>query len=131
MLLMVILSKLYPTADKKEGVSKYQKYENNINMCNTEYPVKIKDIPKLKIIKKNHNLNINVFALNKPDDTNSLYTIDTSTEHRQIDAQSPRNTIDLLYLEQDGNTHYCLIKVLNSFLSTPKHTHLQKLYEYI
>ena len=53
---------------------------------------------------------INVFALEKSNDINTLYpTYITNHKNRQIE-------IDFLYLEKDGNTHYCLIKDLNSSL---------------
>ena len=76
-------------------------------MNGIEYPVKIQDIPKFET--QNPQIAINVFALEKSDDLNTLYPL-YKTNHR--DRQ-----IDLLYLERDGDTHYCLIKDLNSLFS--------------
>ena len=101
-----LLAKLYPADDHKDRILKYKIYENKINMNGIEYPVKMKNIPT---IEKQNNLSINVFALNIPTDKSSLYPIYTSTTESET-------IIDLLYLEEEGNTHYCLIKNLDSFL---------------
>lgn len=66
-------------------------------------------IPKFE--KLNPTLSIFVFALENPKEITSLYPVYTSTNY------SPEKTvIDLLYLEKEGNTHYCLIKDLISLL---------------
>ena len=101
-----LLAKLYPVDDHKDRITKYKLHENKINMNGIEYPVKMKDIPT---IEKQNNISINVFALNIPTDKSSLYPIYTSTTESET-------IIDLLYLEEEGNTHYCLIKNLDSFL---------------
>lgn len=100
-----ILSKLYPASKNKQRVSKYEQYENNINMKGIEYPVRIKDILK---VEKQNDLCINVFALNNQNNKNSLYPVYISNLKSEI-------IIDLLYIEDNGNSHYCLIKDLDSF----------------
>lgn len=55
-----ILASLFPANKNKNRVTKYKEYENEINMKGIEYPVSIKDIPK---VEKQNNLSINVFAL--------------------------------------------------------------------
>ncbi|XP_071150628.1 uncharacterized protein [Mytilus edulis] len=63
-----ILASLFPANKDKQRVTKYKEYENEINMKGIEYPVSIKDIPK---VEKQNNLSINVFALE--DQTNKQY----------------------------------------------------------
>ena len=78
-------------------------------MNGIEYPVKIQYIPKFET--QNPNIAINVFALEKSNDINTLYPL-YKTNHRDRQIE-----IDLLYLERDDDTHYCLVKDLNSFIS--------------
>ena len=101
-----ILSKLFPTDKNKDRVTKYEEYENEINMRGINYPVKIKDIPK---VERQNNLSINVFALEDQTKKQTLYPI-------YISRIESKNIIDLLYIEDNENTHYCLIKDLNSFM---------------
>ena len=82
-------------------------------MINIEYPIKITDISKFE--KQNPRIAINVSALEKSDDPNTLYPLfRTNYKDRTYE-------IDLLYLEKDGNTHYCLIKDLGSLLGQKRH----------
>ena len=78
-------------------------------MNNIEYPVKTKDISKFET--QNSAISVNVFALEKSDDINTLYPLYT-TNHKNRQFE-----IDLLYLEKDGNTHYCLIKNLEGLFN--------------
>ena len=105
-----ILAKLYPTNNHKQRVSKYKPYEDKINMNGIDYPVKIKDIPKVE--KQNGNLSINVFALENQTNKQSLYPVYVSNMKEQLPEV---DIIDLLFIEDEGNSHYCLIKDLNSF----------------
>ncbi|CAG2243460.1 unnamed protein product [Mytilus edulis] len=101
-----ILASLFPANKDKQRVTKYKEYENEINMKGIEYPVSIKDIPK---VEKQNNLSINVFALEDQTNKQSLFPI-------YISNVESENVIDLLYIESNENTHYCLIKDLNSFM---------------
>ena len=104
--LWALLSKLYPANKDKQRVTKYKAYENKINMKGIEYPVSIKDIPK---VEKQNNLSINVFALEDQTNKQSLHSV-------YISKVESENVIDLLYIESNVNTHYCLIKDFNSFM---------------
>ena len=75
--------------------------------------LKLQDISKFE--KQNPQIAINVFALEKSDDPNTLYPL-YGTNYNDRDYE-----IDLLYLEKDGNTHYCLIKDLGSLLGQNRH----------
>ena len=101
-----ILAKLYSANRDKQRVSKYKPYEDKINMNGIDYPVKIKDIPKVE--KQNDNLSINVFALENQTNKQSLYPV-------YVSNVESGNIIDLLFIENNENTHYCLTKDLESF----------------
>ena len=105
-----ILAKIFPPQQSNHTtrVSNYTPYEYQLNMNNIEYPVKIKDISKFET--QNPKISINVFALEKSDNPKTLYPL-YRTNYNGRDYE-----IDLLYLEKDGNTHYCLIKDLGSLL---------------
>ena len=106
-----ILAKLFSPEKNNHTtrVSNYTPYENRLNMNSIEYPVKIKDTPKFET--QNSAISVNVFALEKSDDIKTLYPLYISNhKNRQFE-------IDLLYLEKDGNTHYCLIKNLESLFN--------------
>ena len=104
-LLWAILSKLFPAPDHKQRVTNYLSYEDKIKMRGIEYPVRIKDIPK---VEKQNNLSINVFALDDPKNKHSIFPVYISDLYSET-------VIDLLYIEENGNSHYCLIKNLDSF----------------
>ena len=80
-----ILSKLYPATDHKERVTKYQPYEHKIKMKNIDYPVRIKDIPK---VEKQNDLSINVFALENQSNKESLYPVYVSNEKSEWHSPS-------------------------------------------
>ncbi|XP_071124236.1 uncharacterized protein [Mytilus edulis] len=101
-----ILASLFPANKDKQRVTKYKEYKNKINMKGIEYPVSIKDIPK---VEKQNKLSINVFALEDQTNKQSLHPV-------YISNVESENVIDLLYIESNENTHYCLIKDLNSFM---------------
>ena len=101
-----ILAKFYPANDHKERVTKYAPYEHLLNMSDIDYPVRIKDISK---VEKQNNININVFALDNQKNKQSIYPVYVSNVQSE-------NIVDLLYIEENENTHYCLIKDLDSFL---------------
>ena len=109
------LAKIYPPQQSNHTtrVCNYTPYEDRLNMNNIEYPVKITDISKFE--KQNPQIAINVFALEKSDDPNTLYPLyRTNYNDRTYE-------IDLLYLEKDGNTHYFLIEDLESLLGQNRH----------
>ena len=101
-----ILAKFYPVNNHKERVTKYAPYEHLLNMSDIDYPVRIKDISK---VEKQNNININVFALDNQKDKQSIYPVYVSNVQSE-------NIVDLLYIEENENTHYCLIKDLDSFM---------------
>ena len=106
-----ILAKLHPAKDNCERVTKYEKYENELNMKGFKYPITKHDIVKFE--KQNPDYAIYVWYLNDYKDKFSIRPMFTS---QYINEENNKTIIDLLYLEDGENTHYCLIKDLNSYL---------------
>ena len=105
-----ILAKLFPPNNKNRNttrVSNYTPYESRLNLSGLEFPMSKDNISKFE--KLNPNLSIYVFALEDPKTISSLYPL-------YMSKNSGENTItvDLLFIEKEGNSHYCLIKSLES-----------------
>ncbi|CAC5385962.1 unnamed protein product [Mytilus coruscus] len=103
-----ILAYLYPVVKNKQRVTNYKEYEDEISMRGIEYPVAKEDIPK---VEKQNNLIINVFALKDQTNKQTLDPIYVSNKESE-----KCYVVDLLYIENNGNAHYCLIKNLDSFM---------------
>ena len=52
------LSALHPVETNPQRLAKYRQFENELNFNGIEFPIKIKDIPKIETM---NNLIINVF----------------------------------------------------------------------
>ena len=115
--LWCVLAHIHKIETHPERVSKYKPFENEINMQGIYYPVKIKDIDKFE--NQNENISINVFSLVN-NDLKTIYPLRISLENKAF------HTIDLLYVEQDGNNHYCLIKFLK-----PKYIYVENVFKLI
>ena len=96
-----LLSSLYPTHDNPQRVTKYKDHEKELNFADIEFPVTLKDIPK---VEKQNSLAINVFGYSESAGIHPLYL---SKDHT-------RDPINLLLITkvEDGKTksHYCWIK---------------------
>ena len=95
---MKFLPFLHP-ADKNEiRLTDLRQYENELNMNDIDFPVKLKDIAKFE--SQNPSIpGVNVFSIN---DNNKFYPL-------RINQKDCQQSIDLLY-EQDGVSHYSFIK---------------------
>ena len=106
--LWCILRYLYPKESHEERVKDLKKYEFSLNTKGITFPMKLKDINKFE--KLNPELpGINVFS----DDNMIIYPL------RMADRDC-KNTIDLFLYEEDGNTHYTLIKDFNRLIKSQK-----------
>ena len=85
-----------------QRVSVYKKYENTVDFTGIEFPVSIKDIPK---IEKMNNISINVFGY----EINSTFPIFIS--ENQAD-----NSLNLLLISKEEKRHYVYIKDFNRFM---------------
>ena len=97
--LWCIFRSLHPKDKHDSRLGDLRKYENSLNTKGLTFPMKVKDISKFE--RLNPDLpGINVFSV---DDKNIIYPL------RQIKKDS-KNTIDLFYYEENGKSHYSLIK---------------------
>ena len=85
-----------------QRVSIYKQYENTVDFTGIEFPVSIKDIPK---IEKMNNISINVFGF----EVNSTFPI-------FISENQTGNSLNLLLISKDEKRHFVYIKDFNRFM---------------
>ena len=106
--LWCILRYLHPKETHEERIKDLEYYEFSLNTKGITFPMKLKDITKFE--KLNPSLpGINVFS----EDIMSIYPL------RMADRDC-KNTIDLFLYEEDGNSHYTLIKDFNRLIKSQK-----------
>lgn len=104
--LWCILAALHPKGKNPQRIQQYYPYENDLNLNGITFPIPISKIQKFE---KQNNISINVFGYE-----NDFFPLYIS------ELESANANVDLLYVEQDGNSHYCLIKDLNRVLGLTK-----------
>lgn len=106
-----LLSGLYPVCKSVDRVASYAIHGNKLKFTGISFPVKIADISK---VEKLNNISINVFGLeyNKEKKCNSVVGPLYLTKCR-----TP-NHINLLYISNGTNNHYCYIKNLSRLVSS-------------
>ncbi|CAH1646013.1 unnamed protein product [Spodoptera littoralis] len=106
-----LLSGLYPVCKNVDRVASYAIHGNKLKFTGISFPVKIADISK---VEKLNNISINVFGLeyNKEKRCNSVVGPLYLTKCR-----TP-NHINLLYISNGTNNHYCYIKNLSRLVSS-------------
>ena len=106
--LWCILRYLHPKETHEEKIKDLEKYEFSLKTKGITFPMKLKDISKFE--KLNPEIpGINVFS----NDNMIIYPL------RMADRDC-KNTIDLFLYEEDGNTHYTLIKDFNRLIKSQK-----------
>ena len=104
-----ILRYLHPRKDNDSRLTDLKKYEFSLNTKGITFPIKLKDISKFE--KLNPELpGINVFS---EDDKMTIYPL-------RMAERDCKNTIDLFLIEEDGNSHYTLIKDFNRLIKSQK-----------
>ena len=101
--LWCILAHFIPVEDQKNRTSSYSMHTNKLILNGLEFPMKIKDIPKLENL---NNSNVNVFEL-----TGAVLT------PILINKNYLQSQIDLLLFEN----HYCLITKFHCLLNKDSH----------
>ena len=97
--LWCILRYLHPKERDEERLTGLKKYEFSLNTKGITFPMKLKDISKFE--KLNPTISgINVFSVNE---NKKFYPL-------KMAEKDCLNTIDLFFFEQDGVSHYSLIK---------------------
>ena len=106
--LWCILRYLHPKESHEEKIKDLEKYEFSLKTKGITFPMKLKDISKFE--KLNPELpGINVFS----NDNMIIYPL------RMADRDC-KNTIDLFLYEEDGNSHYTLIKDFHRLIKSQK-----------
>ena len=104
--LWCILAHLFPKHNRNDQTSQiaypnaYEKQMKDIITTGVEFPLKIQDVGKLEQL---NNLAINIFTLEGND---NVIPVRISDNNEVIDK---KRLIDLLYIVNGVNTHYCLI----------------------
>ena len=97
--LWCVLRYLHPRDKNDNRITDLKQYENELNTKGINFPVKLKNITKFESL--NPSLpGINVFSVNE---NKKFYPL-------RMAKRDPQNTIDLFLYEEDGKTHYSLIK---------------------
>ena len=106
-----ILRYLHPREDNDNRLTDLKKYEFSLNTKGITFPMKLKDITKFE--KLNPELpGINVFSVNE---NKNFYPL-------RMAERDCLNTIDLFFHEEDGVSHYSLIKNFNRLVGSQKTT---------
>ena len=95
--------------------SSYTKFENVLNMEGIDYPIKLKDIAK---VEKMNDLSITIIEWDFEEDC-------AVPLRRGCGEGTP---VELLYLENESNSHYVLIKDFNQFMRHRTKYHHKKFH---
>ena len=110
-----VLRKLNPTKDNPGRIDKKLKEkENTLNMEGIEYPVSLKDIDKFE--RQNPSISITVLG----------YEGKSVCIHRNSNNTNREHDVILLLIEEEGVSHYCLVKNLSRLLSSQVSNHKEK-----
>ena len=98
---MVPFAFLFPVKQNAKRISKYNKYTNKVKYDKIDFPVKIKDIPKIE--NMNDDIRCNVYGVTKDQTIYPLYTCNKICD----------KTCNLLLIENGNENHYVWIKDFN------------------
>ena len=108
-----VLRYLYPKEKHDYRLGDLRQYEFLLNTKGITFPMKVKDINKFE--RLNPDLpSINVFS----NDGNTIYPL--------RESKDCKNTIDLFFYEEDGKSHYSLIKNFSRLIRSQITTHSSK-----
>ena len=115
--LWCVLRYLHPKETHDERIKDLEKYENSLNTNGIIFPMKLKDISKFE--KLNPEIpGINVFSVNE---NKIFYPL-------KMAKKDCINTIDLFLYEEDGVSHYSLIKNFNRLIKSQKTKSKEKIF---
>ena len=99
--------------DHRQKVNHYKKYRHEINIYDIEMPFKVKDLDKFH--EQNPNISVSIFILTNQSDLKSIVPLNP------FKGNLRQHHIDLLLIDNEMNSHYILIKDINTLLSKQKH----------
>jgi hypothetical protein len=111
-----ILAKLHPADKDPQRVSKYKEWENEFDepLKGIKFPVKLSDVSKFA---KRTDMSINIYCY----DNSCIAPLKITKEEKE-------KHIDLLYLTEKGNNHYCWIKNMSRLVSSQVTKHEKKTF---
>ncbi|XP_031639366.1 uncharacterized protein LOC116351408, partial [Contarinia nasturtii] len=117
-----VLSALYPAVTNAQRVSKYKKYEKDLNFTGIEFPVTLKDISKFEEL--NPAISINVYMYDKQSFTIRPIRLTQSIKIKHIHLLLLTETTSDKYDGYEGDEgifserkmHFCWIKNLSALL---------------
>lgn len=105
-----LLSALFPVEKNSDRVTSYSRHSNKIKFGNVSFPVQLKDIKKIELL---NNISINVFGL----EFNEISKKHTIVGPLHFTKSRKSTHINLLYINEGANGHYCYIKNLSRLVS--------------
>lgn len=118
-LLWCVIANLHPCEKDAHRVSKYEKYENELNTSGINFPSSDKDIYKFM---EQNDMTINVFEWSGGNKKNVL--ISENLIPCIVCKETRKQHINLLRVRDDNKFHYIMIKNFNKLcFSTTKHEH--------
>lgn len=113
----VIMAALYPVTKNADRVTSYNHFSTVLNLKNMIFPVSFNDIKTFE--SNNENVSVNVYGLDRKNNiTGPLYRSILRKKHH----------VNMLLLQDDFKSHYCLIKDLPKLLRSQVTKHHSKLY---
>ena len=104
-LLWSILAALHPVDRNPQDIYHYSPFENELNMTGIDFPVSLSQIDKFE---RQNSISVNVFGFDEGE-IFPLYLSKLPNGYREV---------DLRYISNETNQHYCWIKNLNRFLKS-------------
>lgn len=105
-----VLSGLYTPNNNVNRVASYKSHRNKLKFDNLSFPIKINDIHKFEML---NNLSINVFGLEYDSESKKNKVVGPL----HLTKSRKATHLNLLYINQGTNGHYCYIKSLSRLVS--------------
>jgi hypothetical protein len=117
-----VLAHLYPVAKDAERVSKYNKeeYINSVNWNDIPFPTPVDEKIYKKFERQNPTISINIYYYKISDDKVKIYP-------SYITNHEKEKHVDMLYIYDETNSHYCLIKNLSRLVRSQVTSHEKKI----
>lgn len=102
-----IMSSKYPSVNNSYRCTSYPHYSSELVLDNINFPMPLKDI---SLFEKLNNISVNVYGIDEEckQIVGPLYYTSSKKEHH----------VNLLFLEDDGKTHYCWIKNFSALIGS-------------
>ena len=107
-----ILRHLHPTDNHPERVSSLKQYENELDLTNINFPMKLSDITKFENRNK---IFVNVYGYEE----GNIYPLRFSKK---------RDVVNLLLINHEEISHHCLIKNFSSLVSMQVSKHNERMF---